>query len=136
MHWQNNTYDNLEDLISTLFWTFFSVHWALSSRGLCEAMPNADISLSFLWAQYWSVLSSLWGIFSDQMDLCVDCHYLMSTSLLGENTKFGFFLTSIKINKENITNHMVQSKNSYWSSSMPSWQSQTFLYPSAGLAHS
>lgn len=47
------------------------------------------------------------------------------------------FLTSMKINKGNITNHMIQSKNSYWSSSsMPSWLSQTFLYPSAGLAHS
>lgn len=99
-------------------------------------MPNADISLSFPWTQYWSFLSSLWGIFSDQLDLCVDFHYLISASLLGENTKFGFFLASMKIIKGNITNHMAQSKKSYWSSAMPSWHSQTFLHPCAGLAHS
>ena len=59
----------------------------------------------------------------------------MSASLLGENTKFGG-LASMTINKGNITSHMAQSKNSYWSSVMPSWHSQTFLHPSPGLAHS
>lgn len=59
----------------------------------------------------------------------------MSASLLEENTKFGV-LASMTINKGNITNHMSPSKNSYWSSAMPSWHSQTFLHPSPGLAHS
>lgn len=39
------------------------------------------------------------------------------------------------INKGNITKHMAQSENSYWSAAVPSWHSQTFLHPNPGLAH-
>lgn len=98
-------------------------------------MPNADISFCFPWTQHWSFYHHFNGYLQIGWTSVMIFHYLMSASLLGENMKFGF-LASVTINKGNITNHMAQSKNSYWSSAMPSWHSQIFLHPGPGLAHS